>query len=101
MEWHFVMIVASSHLNIIAKHGVGYDTIDVQAAAGRRVPVTIAAGANAQSVAEHAFALMFSVARQTAWLDSRMRAGYWNKATAHGIRQARGSKLTTRANDAP
>lgn len=78
------MIQASAQLKVIAKHGVGYDTIDIQAAAEHGVPVTIALGANAQSVAEHAFALMFSVARQTAWLDARTRAGHWDKATANG-----------------
>ena len=78
------MIEASAKLAIIAKHGVGYDTIDLQAAADRGIPVTIALGANAQSVAEHAFALMFSVARQTAWLDARMRAGHWDKSQANG-----------------
>lgn len=79
------MIQASSALKVIAKHGVGYDSIDIQAAAERGVPVTIAMGANAQSVAEHAFALMFSVARQTAALDARMRQGHWDKATANGM----------------
>ncbi|MBD8729590.1 hydroxyacid dehydrogenase [Pseudomonas sp. CFBP 13710] len=79
------MIDAAHSLKIIAKHGVGYNTIDIQAAAERGIPVTIAAGANAQSVAEHAFALMFSVARQTARLDARLRAGHWDKSSANGI----------------
>ncbi|GFM89430.1 3-phosphoglycerate dehydrogenase [Pseudomonas cichorii] len=79
------MIDASRKLKIIAKHGVGYDTIDIAAAAERSIPVTIALGANAQSVAEHALALMFSVARQTALLDARMRDGHWDKSTSVGI----------------
>ncbi|WP_459205734.1 hydroxyacid dehydrogenase [Pseudomonas sp. MLB6B] len=79
------MIAASANLKVVAKHGVGYNTIDIQAAAARGIPVTIAAGANAQSVAEHAFALLFSVARQTASLDARMRAGHWDKASANGV----------------
>lgn len=79
------MINASAALKIIAKHGVGYDTIDIAAAAERQIPVTIALGANAQSVAEHALALMFSVARQTALLDARMRDGHWDKTTSVGI----------------
>lgn len=79
------MIEASSKLKSIAKHGVGYNTIDIQAAAERGIPVSIAVGANAQSVAEHAFALMFSVARQTALLDARMRDGHWDKSSANGI----------------
>ncbi|MBI6855030.1 hydroxyacid dehydrogenase [Pseudomonas cichorii] len=79
------MIEASPRLKAIAKHGVGYNTIDIQAAAAQGVPVSIAVGANAQSVAEHAFALMFSVARQTALLDARMRDGHWDKSSANGI----------------
>lgn len=66
-------------LKIIAKHGVGYDTIDVDAASARGITVTIATGANAISVAEHAIALMLAVARRVAYLDARMRAGYWDK----------------------
>ncbi|MBX8502973.1 hydroxyacid dehydrogenase [Pseudomonas lijiangensis] len=79
------MIEASPRLKVIAKHGVGFNTIDIQAAAALGVPVSIAVGANAQSVAEHAFALMFSVARQTALLDARMRDGHWDKSSANGI----------------
>lgn len=79
------MIEASPKLKAIAKHGVGYNTIDIQAAAAQGVPVSVAVGANAQSVAEHAFALMFSVARQTALLDARMRDGHWDKSSANGI----------------
>lgn len=79
------MIKASKKLKAIAKHGVGYNTIDIETAAACGIPVSIAVGANAQSVAEHAFALMFSVARQTALLDARIRDGHWDKAEANGI----------------
>lgn len=79
------MIFASDNLKVISKHGVGFDTIDIQAATERKIPVTIAVGANAQSVAEHAFALMFSVSRQIAWLDQRVRQGHWDKSTANGV----------------
>ncbi len=72
-------MAAAPGLRIIAKHGVGYDTIDVAAAASRNIPVTIAAGANAISVAEQAFALMLGVARRVAHLDARMRDGHWDK----------------------
>ncbi|MGN7161875.1 hydroxyacid dehydrogenase [Sphingomonas sp. SAFR-052] len=71
-------------LRIIAKHGVGVDGIDLAAAADRGIPVVIAGGANAQSVAEQALALLLSVARSTAWLDRRMRDGHWDKSTYAG-----------------
>ena len=45
-------------LRIIAKHGVGVDGIDRDAASSRGIPVVVAGGANAQSVAEQALALM-------------------------------------------
>lgn len=46
------------------------------------------AGANAQSVAEHAFALMFAVARCIPQLDRRMHDGHWDKAKVSGIELA-------------
>ena len=78
------VIDASPKLKVIAKHGVGYDTIDVDAAARRGIPVMVARGANSRSVAELAFALMFAVARDVAYLDARIRAGHWDKAAYTG-----------------
>lgn len=77
-------IRANSDLKIIAKHGVGYDTIDCDAAARAGVIVSVATGANAISVAEHALALMLAVARGIAFLDRRMRDGHWDKANFLG-----------------
>lgn len=72
-------------LKVIAKHGVGYDTIDTQAAAENGVIVVVAGGANSLSVAEQALALLMSVARSTAWLDQRVRDGHWDKSRYAGI----------------
>jgi D-3-phosphoglycerate dehydrogenase len=78
------VIGAAPSLKVIVKHGIGVDTIDLASATRHRIPVLITHGANAQSVAEHAFGLIFAVARQSAWLDARMRAGHWDKATSFG-----------------
>jgi D-3-phosphoglycerate dehydrogenase len=75
-------------LRLIAKHGVGVDSIDVAAATACGIPVSYTAGANAQSVAEHAFALMFAVARGIPQLDRRMHDGHWDKAKVSGIELA-------------
>lgn len=72
-------ITANPRLRIIAKHGVGYDTIDVAAAERQNVLVSIATGANAISVAEHAVALLLGITRRIAHLDARLRAGHWDK----------------------
>ncbi len=76
------VIGATPTLKVIVKHGIGVDTIDLASATRHGIPVLITHGANAQSVAEHAFGLMFAVTRRSAWLDQRMRAGHWDKATS-------------------
>lgn len=72
---------ASKRLRVIAKHGSGTDTIDKAAAAARGIVVNAAAGANADAVAEHAWALILACAKNVVALDARMRAGFWDKAT--------------------
>lgn len=78
------VIAASPRLRAIAKHGVGYDNIDVSAATALGIPLMISATANYQSVAEHTLALMFCLAKQIPWLDGRMRQGIWDKTTFQG-----------------
>lgn len=79
------VIAASPRLKVIAKHGVGYDNIDIAAAGKHRVPVMVARGANSQSVAELALALMFGVARDLSNLDNRIKSGHWDKASHTGL----------------
>lgn len=74
-------VYAAGRVRIVVKHGVGVDTIDVPGASARGIPVLIAAGANALSVAEQALALMFAVAKSLPHLDRRIRDGHWDKAT--------------------
>jgi len=49
-------------LKVIAKHGVGCDSIDTEAASEFNIPVVYAPGSNSLSVAEHTIALMLSCA---------------------------------------
>lgn len=58
------VINAGKVLKVIGRHGVGYDNIDVRTATECGVVVTFTPAANSQSVAEHALALMFAVARR-------------------------------------
>jgi D-3-phosphoglycerate dehydrogenase / 2-oxoglutarate reductase len=62
-------------LRIICKQGVGVDTIDLEAAKARGIPVCRTPGVNSEAVAEMAMALALSVARRTADLDRMLRAG--------------------------
>jgi D-3-phosphoglycerate dehydrogenase / 2-oxoglutarate reductase len=64
-------------LRVIARLGVGYDAVDVQAATEHGVAVTIAAGANQEAVAEHTFALMLALAKNVVPHYQQIRAGRW------------------------
>jgi len=75
-------------LKVIAKHGVGVDTIDVGAAAQRGIAVKPATGANATAVAEHTWALILACAKAVPHLNRRMQEGHWDKATHKGIELA-------------
>jgi D-3-phosphoglycerate dehydrogenase len=79
------VVKASEDLKVIAKHGAGFDNIDVRTATALRVPVVTAATANYESVAEHTLGLMFSLAKSIPWLDGRMRRGFWDKAQFRGV----------------
>ena len=57
-------IANSPRLKIIARHGTGYDNVDVDAATDAGVWVTVTPGRNSRAVAEHVFALALALARQ-------------------------------------
>ncbi|MFI6732575.1 phosphoglycerate dehydrogenase [Nonomuraea sp. NPDC050451] len=73
------VIAAGRRLRVIAKHGVGVDTIDVEAAGARGIPVVYAPGSNSRAVAELAFGLLLAAARKIARSDAEVRAGGWPK----------------------
>lgn len=74
------MMRRAPRLRLIQKWGAGVDKIDLAAAARHGIPVTITAGANAATVAEHAILLMLAVLRRLVVADSAVRNGRWNPA---------------------
>lgn len=64
-------------LEVVSRHGVGCDRVAVDHLSDRDIPVAIASGANAQSVAEHTLGMMLSAARQSMDLDALTREGRW------------------------
>jgi phosphoglycerate dehydrogenase-like enzyme len=57
------LIEAATALKIIARPGVGFDSVDIAAATRRGIPVTIAAGTNDQSVADFTMGLLLMSTR--------------------------------------
>ena len=78
------VIQAATRLRVIARHGIGLDNIDVQAATERGIQVVYAPESNASSVAEHTLGFIIAVARNFARCDRETRAG--NFAIRHKLR---------------
>ena len=64
-------------LQVIARLGVGYDAIDLEAARDHEVPVMIAAGTNDTTVAESAVGLLLALARDLGRYFETTSAGGW------------------------
>jgi phosphoglycerate dehydrogenase-like enzyme len=79
-------VFSQSHLRVVARFGVGYDAVDVEAASRRKIAVTITAGANEDSVAEQALALIFGVFRQVPRRDRDVRQGEFRRSVGARIR---------------
>lgn len=73
-------------LRAIARTGVGYDAVDVDAATARKIAVAIVPGTNHESVAEHAFALLLALARRTAEQDRAIRRGIYDRTQPTHLR---------------
>ena len=69
-----VIDAALPRLNVIAKYGIGLDSIDVKYATSKRIPVLFTPGVNETTVAEHTFGLMIAVAKNF-WFHMRAREG--------------------------
>jgi phosphoglycerate dehydrogenase-like enzyme len=80
------MLDLAPRLRVIARTGVGYDTVDVAAATARRIAVTITPGTNHGSVAEQAFGLLLSITRDIVKNDRMIKAGGWDRNLVRPIR---------------
>jgi phosphoglycerate dehydrogenase-like enzyme len=69
----------SPGLQVIARVGVGVDSIDVNAATELGVAIATTPGANETTVADHAVALMLALLRRIPANDAEVRRGEWNR----------------------
>lgn len=72
-------ILADSQLRVVARTGVGYDSVDVAAATDLGIAVTITPGAVDASAAEHTIALLLCLTRGLIERDRQVRTGVWNR----------------------
>ncbi len=70
---------------VIVRYGVGVDNIDLQAAARKKIFVANVKDYGTETVAEHAVALMFAVARRIVTRDQEVRKGIWDVGAAQPL----------------
>lgn len=72
-------ITLAPKLQIVSRHGVGFDAIDVQALNARKIPLAIVGDVNSRAVAEHTLMLMLTAARRTVAHHVASTNGNWNE----------------------
>lgn len=70
-------IAKAARLQIVSRHGVGYDAVDLAALNARNIPLCIVGDVNSVSVAEHAMMLILASAKQVIRSDASVRHGPW------------------------
>lgn len=71
------------NLKIIARHGVGYENVDLQASQQHGVWVTITPNANASTVAETTLADIFDLSKHLTTVATEMRKGNYGYPLTH------------------
>jgi D-3-phosphoglycerate dehydrogenase len=80
-----VIEAALPRLRVIAKYGIGLDSIDVKYATAKRIPVLFTPGVNHTTVAEHCFGLMVALAKHF-WPHLRStKSGGWKRITGNEL----------------
>jgi len=78
------VIEAAEKLRVIGRAGIGVDNVDIPAASRRGVVVMNTPTGNSVTTAEHALALLASLARRIPQAVGSMRSGKWEKSKFQG-----------------
>jgi D-3-phosphoglycerate dehydrogenase / 2-oxoglutarate reductase len=70
-------LASAPRLRVVARHGVGYDAVDVAALTRRGIPLMIVGTANSVTVAEHAMFMMMTLAKRGAAMAAMVHEGRW------------------------
>jgi phosphoglycerate dehydrogenase-like enzyme len=87
------VLAGAADLRVIARVGVGTDSIDVAAATACGIAVCITPGANAAATADHTVALLLAAVRRVAEHDRAVRAGGWPRGVAATPWELRGATV--------
>jgi D-3-phosphoglycerate dehydrogenase len=74
-------ILGLTRCKVIARYGVGFDNVDIQAAARKGIFVLNVPDYCLEDVSDQAFALLMACVRKTSLRDRQVRSGQWNIGT--------------------
>jgi D-3-phosphoglycerate dehydrogenase / 2-oxoglutarate reductase len=78
------LLAHAKNLKLVIRAGIGVDNIDVKACKARGIVVENTPRGNVVSAAEHAIALMLSIARQVPEASATTKRGVWEKSKFMG-----------------
>ena len=78
------VLKAATNLKVVGRAGIGVDNINIDACSSNGVVVMNTPFGNAITTAEHAIAMLFSLARQIPAADQTTQAGMWEKSRFMG-----------------
>ncbi|MEI8356611.1 MAG: phosphoglycerate dehydrogenase [Deltaproteobacteria bacterium] len=78
------ILAAGKKLKLVARAGVGIDSVDVDYASARGIIVLNAPFGNTNSVAEHTLALLLSLCRNIPRADASLKKGEWKRSALVG-----------------
>lgn len=79
------VLAAATNLKVIGRAGIGVDNVDIPAATAAGVVVMNTPFGNAITTAEHAIAMMMSLARQIPHANESTQQGKWEKSKFMGV----------------
>lgn len=80
-----VLAACAPRLKVISKWGTGVDSIDREAAARLGIQVRNTPDAFTEAVADSVLSYILAFARQTPWLDQKMKSGSWSKLLGRSL----------------
>jgi D-3-phosphoglycerate dehydrogenase len=88
-----VVIESARDLRVVGRFGVGVDNIAVDNASTRGIPVTYVPDYCVAEVAEHALALLLSLARSVVRYNNSVKSGAWDLSVGAPLRRIEGRTL--------
>jgi len=87
LPWTADSIARLEKCKIIARYGIGFDNVDLKAAADAGIVVTNVPDYSVEEVATHALALILATLRKVVTADDSVRAGTWSIDNFRPIRR--------------